>query len=1412
MKQYLLLLISLILALTAPAQQQRKYALPKQLPADSYDPNVIIVRIKPTTNSNAKGGFSLKSSSLLNKINAANIESALPYIEKLPSNARSAGVHPLSNIYKITLNKGEDVIGSINELLQHEEVVYAEPYFNHRPLYAPNDPESDATAGMQTYLGIISAYDAWDIEKGDSTIVIGILDTGVELDHEDLTDNIFYNEDDPINGVDDDNDGLVDNYSGWDIANGDNIPEADTDDHGTQVAGISSASTNNATGIAGVGFKSKFLPIKIFASGSNMFNKGYEAIALAADLGCKVINLSWGSVGSYSEFGQEVINYAVLEKNAVVVAAAGNTDMPLNFYPASFDNVLSVGATDPNDEKASWATYSYHIDLMAPGTGVYTSTNDNSYLVNGQGTSFSAPMVSGTVALLWARYPDLTAQQIMEKVRVTADDIYHLSGNAPYEGQLGKGRLNMLKALTNETTPAVRVENVSYSNGVGAYAFYGDTLTINMDFKNYLAPTSASATATISSTSPYVTIIDSVFNIGAIATLSKTSNVSVPFKVLLSDDLHPQETLRFRVDFEDGEYNDFQHFTIMSSPTYITIEDESLAITVGSNGNLGYNRDGLVDGVGITWKGTNILDGIGLINATSSTTVADNAPISNSIHTRDKDYQAIKNIKFYTNSEADVDLRNTFIDHTNIIGASIEQKTLTWKSPDNANAVILEYRIINTGSDSIKNLKTAIFANWNLNNKDYNKAGWDETYKLGYVKDADTDTLYTGLALLTAQDPVYYAIDNRNFNGNSADIPPTIDDAVKYNLVSQGVAQTTAGDANNGNDVSHVLGANVTSLAVNESQKIAIAVVAANSLAELQAAVASAQSKYQEYLNTPPVLYTAYTCPGTTAIIDPPQGDIYEFYSDLALTNLLATGTSYSTPIVNTVQTYYVVNRDNAYDGDVYRVLAAPNPVSANFSMNPDPLLIDESRKTLVTFTDESKEAVSWQWNFDNGFTSTVQNPIMNFTASGDYNIELTATNAMGCTETISKVLIVACQSSTPDLSNQNICKGESVTLDPDNATNLKVYTDSSLTNEIYAGTSFVTGAIKSDTTFYVVSTDSTYASDPKEVVIYVSDLKANFTYSPDTTDLTSKTLLQFTNTSENYELFYWYIDNELKTVNEDLQYDYNAKDHFEVQLIAENAVGCFDTLKQVITPAASASPSSSNIGACSLNEINVKPNSGTYFFFYSDAALQNLEYKGKSIILENVTKDTSIYVTNVDLLLESAPAEIKIDVSDILAKFTLTPTSVDLSKVNSLEILNESKSASDYIWLINGDTLSTEFVPDLSIQETGSYEIQLIAKNDTGCMDVSIQTLEVVPVTGVTENDGINIQIYPNPARNKLHLINFNDATTIDLLDSHGRHLTTLTATNDFIDIRHIPSGTYTLKFTHKGIVYFKKLIKQAE
>ena len=128
-------------------------------------------------------------------------------------------------------------------------------------------------AKKQFHLAQINVYDAWNVTKGDEDIVIGIIDTGADLDHEDLVGNLYLNADDPIDGEDNDGDGYIDNYYGWDFADNDNSPEADGSTHGTGVSGIAAAATDNNIGIAGIGFKTKFMPIKNIPDGKQLFQK-----------------------------------------------------------------------------------------------------------------------------------------------------------------------------------------------------------------------------------------------------------------------------------------------------------------------------------------------------------------------------------------------------------------------------------------------------------------------------------------------------------------------------------------------------------------------------------------------------------------------------------------------------------------------------------------------------------------------------------------------------------------------------------------------------------------------------------------------------------------------------------------------------------------------------------------------------------------------------------------------------------------------------------------------------------------------------------------------------------------------------------------------------------------------------------
>lgn len=346
-------------------------------------------------------------------------------------------------------------------------------------------------------------------------MVIGVLDTGFRLSHQDLNTKVKHNYADPIDGIDNDGDGYIDNYSGWDFADKDNNVYDDTPwkGHGTAVAGVAAAATNNATGMAGVGYRSLFMPIKVFSSSPNGPFAGYEAIVYAANKGCKVINLSWGGTG-FSEFEQDVINYAVLEKDVLLVASAGNRNTFEDIYPASYDNVLSVGGADKQDVKYKDHTYSYKLDMISPSSGIYSTSlsGDNRYSSFG-GTSYASPTVAGGAALVRSRFPELSARQVAERLRATTDHIYGLEGNQPYLEMLGTGRFNLKKALKVQVPTSVRC--VAFAPQPKQSLGAGRSIAIDASFINFLSPTSQ-LEVTLTSLSPYVSITHGSASLGKI--------------------------------------------------------------------------------------------------------------------------------------------------------------------------------------------------------------------------------------------------------------------------------------------------------------------------------------------------------------------------------------------------------------------------------------------------------------------------------------------------------------------------------------------------------------------------------------------------------------------------------------------------------------------------------------------------------------------------------------------------------------------------------------------------------------------------------------------------------------------------------------------------------------------------------
>ncbi|MDQ1265536.1 MAG: type sorting protein, partial [Bacteroidota bacterium] len=324
---------------------------------------------------------------------------------------------PLLRTYIITYSGDEPPEKFCTRLKElSSEVDIAEPYYIDSPLYSPNDP----LASQQTDLTLIRAFEAWDIFKGDPSIIVGISDIGAFQEHEDLAGSIAVNSGEiQNNGIDDDGNGYIDDYNGYNLGNEvDHTGWGNTFhsyEHGTNVAGICGAAFDNSKGIAGAAGKCRIFPIKIGITGSNdQLPFSYNSIKYAADRGFKVLNCSWGKLKPYSEIDQSIIDYAV-SRDVAIVAAGGNEKNSIGtVYPAGYRGILGVGEVDQQDVVTGNSSFGEQVRIMAPGYANYATTNDNSYTNSGSritGTSFASPVVAGVVALVRARHPEMTALQ-----------------------------------------------------------------------------------------------------------------------------------------------------------------------------------------------------------------------------------------------------------------------------------------------------------------------------------------------------------------------------------------------------------------------------------------------------------------------------------------------------------------------------------------------------------------------------------------------------------------------------------------------------------------------------------------------------------------------------------------------------------------------------------------------------------------------------------------------------------------------------------------------------------------------------------------------------------------------------------------------------------------------------------------
>ena len=497
-------------------------------------PGVIYIQFKagstiiPRITSKGAIAQSSGASAFQTALSKLGLRSILPFdpAPKKDSISRAFGIERIYCMYYSNTNI--DPHTAIAMLVASGEVVCGSVRYLFPISYTPNDP----LIAEEYALTKMNVFNAWNTTTGDTSIVIADVDCAINIDHEDLKNEIKYNWGEigtdahgnpkQSNGIDDDSDGYIDNYEGWDFVgdvdaesgatfqpNNDPRPRNDGApyaSHGTHTAGCILATGNNKVGIAGVAYGCRLLPIKAAGADNADIVASNEGIHYASTHGARIINCSFGGLVANTDTALE--NIFLLEakaRGALVVAAAGNgindnsqaADNDVNSeYPANGPYVLSVGATDQNDNAASFSNYGHSVSVWAPGVGIMSCdyegsvSDSNSLYSEEDGTSFACPLTAGAAALLWTIHPDWLPEFISKQLIATCDNVVNPSNRTDYWG-----RINVGNALGAPLGPGLIISSYTLDGVASDSLRQGSSHNLKVIFENVMgAGTNLSAT------------------------------------------------------------------------------------------------------------------------------------------------------------------------------------------------------------------------------------------------------------------------------------------------------------------------------------------------------------------------------------------------------------------------------------------------------------------------------------------------------------------------------------------------------------------------------------------------------------------------------------------------------------------------------------------------------------------------------------------------------------------------------------------------------------------------------------------------------------------------------------------------------------------------------------------------------
>jgi subtilisin family serine protease len=824
------------------------YAAGNQHSKEKVVPGVIIIKFRESM------ALAKTAGSELEKIwQKYAIQQFEPVMGNTRNLMKQGGSSALNSVYYVYYNSQASPFVVAEELKKSSTwIIYAEPKYLHFISESLVESPDDSLYHQQYSLRKINAAEAWDITRGEQgEIVIAIVDGGTEINHPDLTANVWTNEVEAngVTGKDDDGNNFVDDIHGWNFPNNNNDPTGLPTtplnaNHGTHTAGITSAVTDNSIGISGASFNAKIMAVN---SGSlvsdNSIAYGYDGILYAAGTGADIISCSWGRSGGLSQFEQEVIDEATA-RGAVVVAAAGNNNSDGNYFPAQYNNVFSVAAVDSNDVKASFSNYGPEIDVSAPGVSILSTLTSERY-GSMSGTSMSCPLAAGVIALVKTKNSSWNGVQAAEQVRVTSDNID--SQNPAYLDDLGAGRINALTALTAEL-PSIRIIDIQYMDDAGDGIIEpGDMVNIDVQVMNYLKPANNIIFELVED-DQFVEVLAGNARLDQLETLQSAS-LPTSLKLQIHPDAPTGYIVRLKLKITSAGYQDADYFSLMVLPTFASADVNNIAVTVTNIGRIGFADINLTDtGIGFTYKDDpNLIYEGAIIAGISSSRISNAARGADPYSDSDQDFEVTQDGNLEVHTPGSVSAQESIGKFADIYASSplpiqVQQMTFASNDPDKDDFVIFKYRIVNTGRVPLKDFYFGLFFDWDLDGENYitNKTGYDHTRNLGYVYDTGNGPeTYAGVSVVSDQNVNFRAI----FNDESVTENPSwgiydgFTDDEKWSAISEGITLTEAGPE----DISFTIAGGPVIIDPGAVVVIGFAMIAADNLADLQVHADSAK-------------------------------------------------------------------------------------------------------------------------------------------------------------------------------------------------------------------------------------------------------------------------------------------------------------------------------------------------------------------------------------------------------------------------------------------------------------------------------------------------------------------------------------------------------------------------------------------